>query len=92
MNLASDWDSLVTGSLDVSIKSVVASPSFLSADSGYGYYTAPSCKTLSLGRKLCISGCQHKLGTITMVLRQESTCGAVDQGILLGCLIGIMRD
>ncbi|KAI9510017.1 putative zinc-finger of transcription factor IIIC complex-domain-containing protein [Russula earlei] len=29
-----DWDSLVTGSLDVSIKSVVASPSFLSADAG----------------------------------------------------------
>ncbi|KAI9451937.1 putative zinc-finger of transcription factor IIIC complex-domain-containing protein [Lactarius psammicola] len=29
-----DWDSLVTGSLDVSIKSVVVSPSFLSADAG----------------------------------------------------------
>ncbi|KAN0115650.1 Transcription factor IIIC subunit delta N-term domain containing protein [Russula decolorans] len=29
-----DWDSLVTGSLDVFIKSVVASPSFLSADAG----------------------------------------------------------
>lgn len=27
-----DWDSLATGSLDLSIKSVVASPSFLSAD------------------------------------------------------------
>ena len=34
MNLDTDWDSLVTGSLDVFIKSVVASPSFLSADSG----------------------------------------------------------
>ncbi|KAH9172208.1 transcription factor IIIC subunit delta N-term-domain-containing protein [Lactarius sanguifluus] len=29
-----DWDSLVTGSLDVSIKSVVVSPSFLSEDAG----------------------------------------------------------
>ncbi|KAH9987160.1 transcription factor IIIC subunit delta N-term-domain-containing protein [Russula compacta] len=29
-----DWDSLVTGSLDVSIKSVVASPSLLSPDAG----------------------------------------------------------
>ncbi len=29
-----DWDNLVTGSLDVSIKSVVVSPSFLSADAG----------------------------------------------------------
>ncbi|KAI0294320.1 transcription factor IIIC subunit delta N-term-domain-containing protein, partial [Multifurca ochricompacta] len=29
-----DWDNLVTGSLDVSIKAVVASPSFLSADAG----------------------------------------------------------
>ena len=36
MNLGPDWDSLVTGSLDVFIKSVVASPSFLSADAGYG--------------------------------------------------------
>jgi hypothetical protein len=35
MNFGPDWDSLVTGSLDVSIKSVVASPSFLSADAGY---------------------------------------------------------
>ncbi|KAH9962694.1 putative zinc-finger of transcription factor IIIC complex-domain-containing protein [Russula dissimulans] len=29
-----DWDNLATGSLDVSIKSVVASPSFVSADAG----------------------------------------------------------
>ncbi|KAI0251386.1 putative zinc-finger of transcription factor IIIC complex-domain-containing protein [Lactifluus subvellereus] len=29
-----DWDTLVTGSLDISIKSVVSSPSFLSADAG----------------------------------------------------------
>ena len=42
MNLGPDWDSLVTGSLDVFIKSVVASPSFLSADTGYGYSIIPS--------------------------------------------------
>lgn len=43
MNLDPDWDSLVTGSLDVFIKSVVASPSFLSVDAGYGYsITIPS--------------------------------------------------
>lgn len=35
MDRGPDWDSLVTGSLDVSIKSVVASPSFISADAGY---------------------------------------------------------
>jgi hypothetical protein len=37
MCFGSDWDSLVTGSLDVSIKAVIASPSFLSADAGYEY-------------------------------------------------------
>lgn len=41
MNLGTDWDSQVTGSLDVFIKSVVASPSFLSVDSGYGYTPVP---------------------------------------------------
>jgi general transcription factor 3C protein 4 len=41
MNLGLDWDSLVTGSLDVFIKSVVASPSFLSADAGYGFSLTP---------------------------------------------------
>lgn len=33
-SVSQDWDGLVTGSLDVSIKSVVVSPSFLSADAG----------------------------------------------------------
>lgn len=41
-NFGPDWDSLVTGSLDVFIKSVEASPSFLSADAGYGYSLIPS--------------------------------------------------
>jgi hypothetical protein len=41
-----DWDSLVTGSLDVFIKSVVASPSFLSADAGYGYTLVPSTRLI----------------------------------------------
>jgi general transcription factor 3C polypeptide 4 len=40
MKLSSDWDSVVTGSLDISIKSVVSSPSFLSADAGYGFTPA----------------------------------------------------
>jgi hypothetical protein len=40
MSFGSDWDSLATGSLDVSIKAVVASPSFLSADAGYEYAPA----------------------------------------------------
>jgi hypothetical protein len=40
MSFGSDWDSLATGSLDVSIKAVVASPSFLSADAGYEYTPA----------------------------------------------------
>ena len=47
MNIGPEWDSLVTGSLDVYIKSVVASPSFLSADAGYGY-------SLNLSTKLII--------------------------------------
>ena len=42
INLGPDWDGLVTGSLDVFIKSVVASPSFLSADAGYAYSIIPS--------------------------------------------------
>jgi len=42
MNLGPDWDNLVTGSLDVFIKSVVASPSFLSVDAGYGHTLVPS--------------------------------------------------
>jgi hypothetical protein len=39
IQLSSDWDSLVTGSLDISIKSVASSPSFVSADAGYEYST-----------------------------------------------------
>lgn len=46
-NLGPDWDSLVTGSLDVFIKSVVASPSFLSADAGYGYSLIPSTSLIT---------------------------------------------
>jgi len=42
MNPGQDWDSVVTGSLDVFIKSVAVSPSFLSADAGYGYALVPS--------------------------------------------------
>ena len=41
-NLGIDWDTLATGSLDVFIKSVVTSPSFVSADAGYGYPLLPS--------------------------------------------------
>lgn len=46
MDLGPDWDSLVTGSLDVFIKSVVASPSLLSADAGYGYTPVPSVRLI----------------------------------------------
>jgi hypothetical protein len=42
MNLDRDWDSVVTGSLDVFIRSVAVSPSFLSADAGYGSALVPS--------------------------------------------------
>ena len=81
LNFVSDWDSLVTGSLDASIKSVVASPSFLSADAGYEYTLVFFSKAHRLGSKM-YSGCyQHKLGTISVVLCQESTDGAVGQGI-----------
>lgn len=81
INFGSDWDSLVTGSLDLSIKSVVASPSFLSADAGYEYTLVLFSMAHHLGPKLYSGRYQHKLGTISVVLCEESTDGAVGQGI-----------
>jgi hypothetical protein len=81
INFGSDWDSLATGSLDLSIKSVVASPSFLSADARYEYTLVLFSMAHYLGPKLYSGRYQHKLGTISVVFCEESTDGAVGQGI-----------
>jgi hypothetical protein len=68
----------------VSIKAVVASPSFLSGDAGYEYTLVLFFrKAHCLGPKLYIGRHQHKFGTNSVVLCQESTDGAVGQGTRL---------
>ncbi len=91
MTFGLDWDSLVTGSLDVSIKSVVASPSFLSPDAGYECTLALFWKAHCLGLKLYIGRHHLKLRTIFVVLCQESTDRTVGQGIRLTQTRGVLH-
>lgn len=74
MQLSSDWDSLVTGSLDMSIKSVVSSPSFLSADAGYGPYVY-----MSFFVKLILRGQSCVLAVVSTNFELSLWCSVKNQ-------------